>query len=156
MGPTLCVPEEQQTQWGTAGCSSHSPHTVVIITAICGHGAGACLDPVCLPQSHTCFNGVSSACGFPLIDVGITALRSAGEGKWALLKAVGGASYFHLVSRGEESEREARAACRPSPLLLKDWGTLDLKIKPNTQALKTRKQEASEGSICRFHSETTP
>lgn len=156
MGLTLCIPEEQQTQWGTPGCSSHSPHTTVIITAICGHGAGACLGPVCLPQSHTCFNGVSSACGFPLIDVGITALRSAGEGKWALLKAVGGASYFHSVSRGEESEREARAACRPSRLLLKNWGTLDLKIKPNTQALKTRKQEASEGSICRFHSETTP
>jgi hypothetical protein len=43
-----------------------------------------------------------------LIDVGITALHSAGEGKWALLKAVCGASHFHLVSHTEEwvNERE--------------------------------------------------
>lgn len=119
MGPTHCVPEEQQTQGGSAGCGSHSPHTIVIVTAICGHGAGAGLDPVCLPQSHTCFNGVSSACGFPLIDVGITASHSAGEGKWALLKAVCGASHFHLASHGGEQEREARAACWPSPHSLK-------------------------------------
>lgn len=52
--------------------------------------------------------------------------------------------------------RERSTGCLPSPLSLKDRGTPDLKIKPNTQALKTRKQEASEGSICCFHSETTP
>lgn len=50
-------------------------HTV-IITDICGQSSKVHLSHVGLLEdahSGTCFNGVSSACGFALIDVGITA-----------------------------------------------------------------------------------
>lgn len=55
------------------------PHTVVI-TDICGQDPEVHLNHVCLWKAHscTCFNGVSSACGFSLIDVGITASHSPG------------------------------------------------------------------------------
>lgn len=61
------------------------PHTA-IITDICGQDTEVHLSHTRLLEkvhSHTCFNGVSSACGFSLIDVGVTAscsLRVKGSG----------------------------------------------------------------------------
>lgn len=59
-------------------CEAGTAHTV-IITDICGQGTKVHLSHVGLPEdahSGTCFNGVSSACGFALIDVALTASHS--------------------------------------------------------------------------------
>lgn len=60
-------------------CEQRAPPPTATVTDICGQDAEARLSHVRLLEnahSSTCFNGVSSACGFSLIDVGVTASRS--------------------------------------------------------------------------------
>lgn len=66
------------TGWSWLCRERAQPHTV-IITDICGQDTEVYLNHMCLEEnahSCTCFNGVSAACGLPLIDVGITASRA--------------------------------------------------------------------------------
>ena len=88
------------TGWSWFCRERAQPHTV-IVTDICGQDTEVHLNHVCLAEnahSCTCFNGVSAACGFPLIDVGITASRALGvKGSGLCSKQLVEPRTFHLT-----------------------------------------------------------